>query len=191
MTGRIYLAGPEVFLADAAAIAAEKKTICADNGFEGVFPLDNDPGAEAAGPGALHRVSAANEALMRTCDLIIANITPFRGPGLDGGTAFEIGFMRARGRPIFAYTNDDGAYAARAKAWLDGTPRPRAGGAGEEDADGLLIEALGGIDNAMIDGAVAASGGALVVSPASGPDRYRSLIGFTRCVRRARGVDGS
>jgi nucleoside 2-deoxyribosyltransferase len=187
---RVYLAGPEVFLADAALIEAAKKEICAEHGFEGVFPLDNDPAAVGAGADAVHRVSHANEGLIRWCDLMIANITPFRGPGLDGGTAFEIGFMRALGRPIFAYTNDGGLYTARARVWSEGAVRPRGDGAGDEDAEGLLIENLGGVDNAMIDGGVSASGGTVVVSPANGAERYRSMGGFTDCVVLAEALGG-
>ena len=41
---------------------------------------------------------------MRSCDLLIANLTPFRGVSMDSGTAFEVGFMRALGRPVLGYT---------------------------------------------------------------------------------------
>jgi nucleoside 2-deoxyribosyltransferase len=37
---RIYLAGPEVFLPNANDIGAAKAALCAEAGFEGVFPLD-------------------------------------------------------------------------------------------------------------------------------------------------------
>ena len=50
---------------------------------------------------------------MRSCDLLIANCTPFRGVSMDVGTAFEIGFMRALGRPVFGYSNTPADYAAR------------------------------------------------------------------------------
>ena len=44
---------------------------------------------------------------MRGCDAMIVNLTPFRGPSADVGSAYEMGFMRELGRTIFAYTNDD------------------------------------------------------------------------------------
>ena len=34
---------------------------------------------------------------------MIANLTPFRGPSADVGTVYEVGFMRALGRPVFGY----------------------------------------------------------------------------------------
>jgi nucleoside 2-deoxyribosyltransferase len=37
---------------------------------------------------------------------MIVNLTPFRGPSADVGSAYEMGFMRALGRPIFAYSHD-------------------------------------------------------------------------------------
>src|SRR5262245_47669063 len=37
---RIYLAGPDVFLPDAAAVLAAKRKLCADYGFVGVAPVD-------------------------------------------------------------------------------------------------------------------------------------------------------
>ena len=40
---RVYLAGPELFLADADGIAAAKRGICAAHGLTGVFPTDPPP----------------------------------------------------------------------------------------------------------------------------------------------------
>jgi acyl-CoA thioesterase-2 len=40
---RIYLAGPEVFLADAAAVADAKRAACARHGCTGIFPTDPPP----------------------------------------------------------------------------------------------------------------------------------------------------
>ncbi len=109
---RIYLAGPEVFLADADAVAAAKRAVCAAHGVEGVFPTDPHPAAQdaaAAAPAAAMaeamRLYRGNEAHLRGCDALIANLTPFRGPSADPGTAFELGFMRALGRPVFGYAN--------------------------------------------------------------------------------------
>ncbi len=101
---RIYLAGPEVFFPNAKEQGAEKKRLCAEFGFEGVYPLDNViDGAERHSPQELARlISHGNEQLMRSCDLLIANCTPFRSVSMDVGTAFEIGFMQALGGPCSA-----------------------------------------------------------------------------------------
>lgn len=182
----VYLAGPEVFLRDAAAIGEAKKAICARHGLTGLFPLDTAleiGGMEPRRAGLA--ISQANEDLMHRADLIIANITPFRGPGMDPGTAFEIGFMRARGRPIFCYTTSDLLHAERAARWAGPTARERRG-EGIEDADGLLIENFGMVENLMIDGAVEYSGGEIVLPPAGGSDRgLRDLSAFESCVKAA------
>lgn len=103
---KVYLAGPEVFLPDAAEIGRRKKAICARYGLEGLFPLDKE--VEAASNTPYQFASAiyqANISLMLSADAIIANMTPFRGPSMDVGTAFEIGFCTARNLPVFGYAN--------------------------------------------------------------------------------------
>ena len=39
---KLYLAGPEVFLPDAAIIGQRKRELCARHGLVGLFPLDNE-----------------------------------------------------------------------------------------------------------------------------------------------------
>lgn len=137
---RIYLAGPDVFFPDAAARAARLKAACAVFGFEGVFPLDEpaEPPLYPADSPEWRRIFLANEAHIRGCDAMIANMTPFRGPSADAGTAWEMGFMRALGRPVLGWTEDRRDYAPRV------TP------------DGLQIEAFGLADNLMLEGGATA-----------------------------------
>ncbi|MBS0243864.1 MAG: nucleoside 2-deoxyribosyltransferase [Proteobacteria bacterium] len=155
---RIYLAGPEVFLPDALAVGRAKAELCAAAGFEGCFPLDQSlpldglPLLEKA-----RRISLANEALMRSCDLLIANLTPFRGVSMDSGTAFEVGFMRALGRPVLGYTNVPGDYRRRAEAF-----RARGIPEGDADAPGIEVEDFGMAENLMIAVAIIESGGSVV-----------------------------
>lgn len=181
----VYLAGPEVFLADAMAVGEAKKAICTRHGLTGLFPLDNEldlGGLDAREAGLA--ISAANETLMRKADAVIANITPFRGPGMDPGTAFEVGFMRALGRPVFCYTASDLLHAERAVRWAGAAVRERKG-EGLEDGDGLLIENFGMVENLMIDGAVDASGGT-IITPDTAADPSvdpRDLHLFEACVR--------
>ena len=40
---RVYLAGPEVFLANARAIGDRKRAICTRHGLSGIFPGDAEP----------------------------------------------------------------------------------------------------------------------------------------------------
>lgn len=116
---RIYLAGPDVFFDTALAVAAEKKAICAKFGMEGVFPLDAELKLEALDrKKAGLTIGAANIGLMVSCDAVIANLQPWHGPSADVGTAFELGFMFARGKPAFAYTNSEEIFQERVQDFL-------------------------------------------------------------------------
>jgi nucleoside 2-deoxyribosyltransferase len=88
---KIYLAGPDVFLPDAVEIGRKKAAICARYGIRGLYPLDNAVDLSAAD--ASLTIFKGNEAMMEAADVIIANLTPFRGPSADAGTVYELGYM--------------------------------------------------------------------------------------------------
>jgi len=164
---KIYLAGPEVFLADAVAIGVRKKAICNDYGFEGVYPFDEP--LPSGGPSDVgHRIFDNCVAMMDRCDIAIANMTPWRGLSMDVGTAVEVGYMHAQGKPVFGYTNVAADYADRC------------------DDDGCDIEAFGFHDNLMCEGPVWHSGGSVVRADVSLAERWTNLEAFEACVRRAR-----
>ncbi len=177
---RVYLAGPEVFLPDALAIAAEKKRICAAHGLEGVFPLDAPPQAPPADHPYWMRIYLGNEAHIRSCGALIANLTPFRGPSADAGTVYELGFMRGLGRPVMGYSHAAAPFLDRTRAFLRDAARPRADG-GWEDAEAMGLEDFGLGDNLMVDGGIEAAGGAFVRIDASGAHRWHDLTAFERC----------
>jgi nucleoside 2-deoxyribosyltransferase len=180
---RIYLAGPDVFLPDAAAIAAAKKAICTRHGLEGVFPTDpvEDAAAEAA-TDRFMKVYLWNEAHIRSCDAMIANLTPFRGPSADAGTVFEVGFMRALGRPVMGYAHADANFRDRTLAFLGSAARRRDAPDEWEDAEGLHLEHFGLQDNLMIDGGILASGGRIVTRAVPAERRWSDLSAFEDCV---------
>ena len=101
---KVYLAGPDVFLPDAVQIGRRKVEICARHGLIGRYPLDNPVDLTAAD--ASLRIYQGLEAMMDECSAIIANLTPFRGPGADPGTVYELGYMAARGKYCLGYSND-------------------------------------------------------------------------------------
>jgi nucleoside 2-deoxyribosyltransferase len=181
---RIYLAGPDVFLADALVLAERKKALCADYGFEGVFPLDKTldlTGLSLRKKGLA--ISQANERLMDGCDLVIAQMTPFRGPGMDGGTAYEMGYMRAQGKPVLGYSNVATIYGDRVRLFHAGGVRSRPGQPDvEEDSQGLEVEAFGMLENLMLHGAIVSSGGEMEVSDIGEVERYTALSAFERCL---------
>lgn len=150
---RLYLAGPEVFLPDAAAVGDAKCALLAGYGLRGLFPLDND-GALPAEPEARGRaIYAANRRLLLQADGALVNLTPFRGPSADPGTVFELGFLLARGVPVVGYTLDARDYASRAAAGA------------ERDAQGLAVEHFGMADNLMLEAGLEAAGGILLRGP--------------------------
>lgn len=139
---KLYLAGPDVFLADALAVGQAKQALCRRYGFDGLFPLDQQ--LEAHSPAALSAaIYQANVQLMQQADAIIANISPFRSSGLDAGTAFEIGFFAASGKPVYLYSNDPRSLKERVECC------PLAGGKAGV-GDGMQIEDFGDGDNLMI-----------------------------------------
>jgi nucleoside 2-deoxyribosyltransferase len=186
MSKRIYLAGPEVFLSNAREIGTRKCAICEQHGLVGVFPTDEEDACDPAlsRPDQGLAISRAMERVMRTCNAMIVNLTPFRGPSADVGSAYEMGFMRALGRPIFAYSNDDRPFLDRVAAFRGGALRVRPTGE-YEDPDGMAVEAFALHDNLMLAGGVIGSGGCLFAAAAPHAERYTSLVAFERCVERA------
>lgn len=96
---QIYLAGFDVFAPDAKKRGAQMKLQCAQHGFAGLYPLDNEADSAAA-------IFKGNLALIDACNLVIANLNPFRGAEPDSGTAFEVGYAHARGIPVIGYLSD-------------------------------------------------------------------------------------
>jgi len=162
---KVYLAGPEVFFAAADTIIARKRRLAEKYGF--VRPADDPaPFPEGKFESGLH-IAAMNERMMREADFIVANMTPFRGISADVGTAYEIGFMCALGKPAFGYSNDPRHYTERAAAeWYAGAVGPAEGGL-LRASDGMMVEEHEMADNLMLDGGIALRRG-VVVRPGNG-----------------------
>jgi nucleoside 2-deoxyribosyltransferase len=182
---RIYLAGPEVFLPDPKAAGEAKRALCAAAGFEGVFPLDAVLKLEGLDPAEKARtIGMADEDLIHGCDLLIANLTPFRGVSGDIGTAYEAGYARALGKPVFGYTNVAADYRTRAAQFrADKGAWPDFG-----DTIEVEMEDFGLAENLMLDTAIRASGGTLVRTIVPAGQELTDLTGFSRCLEQARAV---
>ncbi|MFZ4806960.1 MAG: nucleoside 2-deoxyribosyltransferase [Hyphomicrobiaceae bacterium] len=181
---RIYLAGPEVFLPDAQDAGRRKAALAAEHGLEGVFPLD--AALDLVGlpkPEAARRIALANKALMRSCDALIANLTPFRGISADAGTVFEVGYMRALGKPVLGYTNTPLDYRRRAEMQRAIPRLPF-----EADAPAIAVEDFDLAENLMIEVAILESGGILVRSTVPAGEEMTGLDGFRACLVRARAL---
>ena len=186
---RVYLAGPEVFLRNAVAAGAAKVEICARHALEGKYPLDAqlDLGELTLAERA-YAIARANEGLIDECDAVIANLTPFRGPGADTGTAYEVGYARGRGMPVFGYSNHHLSFFDRIRKFNDKPLKHRPGSEPTmafEDSDKMGVEQFGLADNLMVIGAIHESGSSIVIGRTKRRDRYTDLIAFEDCVKQA------
>jgi nucleoside 2-deoxyribosyltransferase len=129
----VYLAGPDVFFNNAAKRGEILKELCDKHGFVGKFPLDSELNLDHVPPRSRGAVICENnKKLICECDAVLANISPFRGPSVDPGTAFEIGYADALGKKIVCYTDKYTEYRTRV------------------NADGNQVEDWGLVDNLMI-----------------------------------------
>ena len=169
---KVYLAGPMVFWPDADAVFAEMKTMLTALGMDGIAPVDNQAALADIPPGpALARaIYQADEAIMLRVDAALFNVDPFRrGTEMDAGTAFEVGYCRARGLPMAGWTTDGRPYPEKVAAFMrDVFGEDLAAGARNttgatsgalRDGDGVLVHSDGMVQNLMIDQAIAAGGG--------------------------------
>ena len=179
---RVYLAGPEVFLPDAVEIGQRKVEMCQRHGMIGLFPLDLDA---PSGPATSAAIFGACLSAMREADAVIANLTPFRGVGADPGTAFELGFMLALGKPVFGYTNDPAAHLERVRAGYGPLALK-----GDQlwASDGNAVEDFELFDNLMLAEALAVHGPGVFVPPEPVLDPARDLSTFERCAAHAADV---
>lgn len=172
----VYLAGPEVFLPNAGEAGEDKKRLIERlNASEnwpfklvGLYPLDNEIPDFAPDRETGIRIYRANIAMIDKADAVVANMVRFRGPGMDGGTAFEMGYMRGLGKPVFAYYDAEPFYGEAEPAGLYPDRVRRLVGQSPDnsavDVDGLLIEDFGMADNLMMIGALDDSGVTLQAS---------------------------
>jgi nucleoside 2-deoxyribosyltransferase len=186
---KIYLAGPDVFLANTDDIASRKKALCQKYGFEGVFPSDTDAPLRQDAPAIfLH-----NRDLMDAPDVTIGlfNLSPFRGPSADPGTAFELGYMHAKRKSVFGYSNSTLQYLDRTARFSN----KRVDQLEERDdrawdPNGYAIERFGLTDNLMLVRSIVEAGGFLVQVDEQTDDPRDALAAFKAfeaCLKRMRG----
>lgn len=103
---KIYLAGPDVFEPDAIEQGKRLKALCEKYGFIGLFPLDNEINQDGTPYEVAKRIREANIALIHKCDIVVANLNPFRGLEPDSGTVYEVGYATALNKRVYAYAKD-------------------------------------------------------------------------------------
>ena len=100
---KVYVAGPEVFRPDAVAYAQIQRNLCEQYGFVGLHPMDNNLDPSDRSMQTATRIYRADVAQIKACDLIVANCNAFRGVPIDDGTAYELGYANALGKPAYGY----------------------------------------------------------------------------------------
>lgn len=168
---RIYLAGPDVFRADVAAHAARLKALCAERGLTGVFPLDEE--AESEGEPLSRAIFRQNVRLIDSCDAVLANLTPFRGPGADSGTAWELGYAFAARKQVHGWSAAAADLAARTRTAF---PATRDAARGWIDARGDMIEDFGLSENLMLIESIVTSGGVFEAASFEGEDELAVFV---------------
>lgn len=138
---RVYIAGPDVFFPDIAARAAAQKALCASLGLEALHPVDQ-PTLTA------RHIYDNNVVLIRAADGVVANLNPFRGAEVDSGTAFEVGFAIALGKPVVGHVSRDESVAERVDTHRGPLTQDAQGL--WRDRDGNLVEDFGLPANLML-----------------------------------------
>ena len=137
---KIYLAGPDIFRPDVDDWIANARELCRQHGFEALTPFDH-------GETEPRKILNGNLELIRKAQIVVANLNPFRGFEPDSGTAWEIGFALALGKPVVAYLADVRPLAEKLSAATavsgPSAPQPR-------DPNGFLIEDFGLPVNLML-----------------------------------------
>ncbi|VUD68758.1 hypothetical protein TDB9533_04117 [Thalassocella blandensis] len=162
----IYLAGPEVFLPEPIEAGEEKKKVIRQLNVQhnwpftlvGLYPMDNEIPDFKPDRATGLVIYEENIKLMEKAHYIAANMVRFRGPSMDVGTAFEMGFMRGLGKPVYAYYESypfyrtkeaPGLYVERVKTFYQVDPKNSG-----KDIHGQSIESFQMADNLMMIGAL-------------------------------------
>jgi nucleoside 2-deoxyribosyltransferase len=159
LKGKIYLAGPEVFLPDATTYFEHAKKICSFYGYEGISPFDGEPIQETG----LHKADLIfqnNCGLIESVQFVIANCNAFRGALVDDGTAFEIGYAFGLRKKIFGFLDHISPLLENIADRIE-TSEHDSGY--RMDKQGYLVnEDFGNCINLMLEMAIQKSGGRLV-----------------------------
>ncbi|MBE9608136.1 nucleoside 2-deoxyribosyltransferase [Chitinilyticum piscinae] len=168
---RVYLAGPGVFFPDPLQWGEEQKAACAACGLQGLYPLDQAVPEGLDKAGMRHWIAHANYALIREADAVFADLRTFRSVSEpDSGTAFEVGFAFALGKPVWLWLPDGVAGVTQ----LDRVANT--GGMHPRDGDGLSVEDFAAPLNLMLWEAAA--------GVSYGPDVHAALAAFACWLRR-------
>lgn len=170
----VYIAGPEVFLPTEKALAH----------FDNASQLCHRLGMQASVPYDLaiktpEEVLAWHLQQMRDADGCVANLDPFRGVGVDDGTAYEVGFMRALDKPVIGYYLDRATVQDRVLKYFKRSGHDFMKHNGGIMPDGMIVPSWGLPFNLMI----AAEPGCLIRG-----GLYAALVNLRAVLRNKHGL---
>ncbi len=157
---RLYLAGPEVFLPDAVEHAHRQHRLCEQYGFIGLHPMDNNIELRDRSLQTAVQIYRGDIAQIRACDIVVANCNAFRGLLMDDGTAYEIGFGNALGKPAYGYIDALNTVSERTRTQY---PCRQLADGRTIDQDGYLVtDDFGTSVNLMMQCGMIETGGRLI-----------------------------
>lgn len=108
---KIYIAGFDVFKEDSIDIGKKYVELCKQYSFIGLYPLDNQINTQnKTKKDIAEEIFQANKKMIEQCDIVIANLNPFRGKEADSGTVWECGYAKALNKEVYVYMNDTKEY---------------------------------------------------------------------------------
>ena len=174
----VYLAGPMVFYPNPERTFRAMKKICRMHGLDGVAPTDNQVRLQGRKPGKalIQDIVEADIALMNQLDGGLFCLDGFhRAPDMDPGTAFEIGYMNARGKPMCGWTEDGRSYPTKVQNYFKqifgaqlylAAANPNGGTSGAwRDPDDILVHSRGCVQNGMVQIGIERGGGKVFAHP--------------------------
>ena len=112
----VYLAGPEVFLpfSLSAGNFIKAQTLLfnlyhlkkSPYHIQGIYPFDSGYVPKNLDFQDGLNIYKGDVAIMNRSRAVLANMVKFRGPGMDGGTAFEMGYMTAQKKIVVGYYDE-------------------------------------------------------------------------------------
>jgi len=173
---KVYFAGPDVFYKDSDQIAENKKAALQAREITGIYPSDNKIENFSFSKETAAKIFQCNIDLMDECDVILANMTPWRGPSMDAGTISEIVYGATKGKLVIGYYEGDvPLYTERVVSHYKGKVSRNENGSITALEDNTSIENFEQKDNLMIPGFIKMSGGKIYNSFEEAVDNIQRL----------------
>ena len=176
---RAYLTAPEAFLGIGPAKVARAMDICAGLGFEGVLPADEGSRGNSGHSSDLAlAIGRRNRDRIRTCDLLVADLT--QAQSSQGGLAAveEVGFAVGLGIPVWVCSAEPRGLALRE------ADHPGAEGVGRRVGETVRS----GTGAAVWEFNLCCPGGRLILHGEPAKSGDEDFSGLEQCLRVARGA---